>query len=240
MRFIVSVMQNFLDSETEACFRFPQNPLFSCELDPESFDHHPSYCENLLDSSFDRKISCETQAEERNSRMQGKPLVEAFFTGPVTMRSFAGTSQELPKAESGFLEPIEGREMPACGPLLLRSFTCLPIELEKDDELFMAESLSVSHSQPCQPEHPKPKHSLSQKPAKKFAVQKIRSTPEMIKKELRKQAKKLKEHWAVARVVAPSPFKKLTASMASEEVSSPDSLDTFSVSERFGSLGLST
>lgn len=232
-------MQNFLDSETEACYRYQQNHFFSCELEPESFDLQPSFCEQQLDSSFDRKISCETQAEERGSRLQSKPLIEAFFTGSATLRSLVGTSQDLPKIESGFLEPTEGRELPACGPLLLRSFTCLPIDLEREEEFFLAESLSVSHSQPCEPEHPKPKHSLSQKPAKKFLTQKIRNTPEMIKKELRKQAKKLKEHWAVARVVAPSPFKKLTISMVSEEISSPDSLDNFSVSERFGSLGLS-
>ena len=33
---------------------------------------------------------------------------------------------------------------------------------------------------------------------------------EMLRRELKKQAKKLREHWAVKRVVAPSPFLKLT------------------------------
>ena len=32
---------------------------------------------------------------------------------------------------------------------------------------------------------------------------------ELVLKELRKQAKKLREHWAVRRVVAPTPFKKI-------------------------------
>ena len=183
-------MQEIFFTDFEASFTF-----YKAESEAVTqFEQIASFEELMLDSSFDRKISCETQSENEISDITSQPYASSSVS--FLLQMFSPADDDSKELFSDCLSVSNGNDSS-------EAIKCKKIKKQV-----------LERRPPSQP--------------------KGKNLPDLIKKELRKQAKKLKEHWTIARVVAPCPFKKLTLqSNAILDGSSVESLEDSPESELF-------